>query len=53
MATPRGEPGGFRTQYYLTFDQRVAQESDLEGCGVAATVDVFNLLNLNKSLPRV
>ena len=50
MATPRGQPGGFRTQYYLTFDQRVAREFELGRMRVSATVDVFNLLNLNKSL---
>jgi hypothetical protein len=50
MATPRGEPGGFRTQYSLTFDQRVARSFRLGGQNMTFMVDVFNLLNLNNNL---
>ena len=50
MATPRGEPGGFRTQYNLTFDQRISREFDIGSARLSLMVDVFNLLNLNKSL---
>ena len=50
MATPRGEPGGFRTQYNLTFDQRISREFDIGSAQLSLMLDVFNLLNLNKSL---
>ncbi len=50
MATPRGEPGGFRTQYYLDFDQRIAREFGFGRVRVGVLLDVFNLLNLNQNL---
>ncbi len=50
MATPRGEPGGFRTQYYLNFDQRIAREFGLGRVRISVLLDVFNLLNLNQNL---
>jgi len=50
MATPRGEPGGFRTQYNLNFDQRVSREFELASVRMSVMLDVFNLLNLNQSL---
>jgi hypothetical protein len=54
MATPRGEPGGLRTQYALNFDQRVSREFALGGVArVTALVDVFNLLNSNKNLSEL
>jgi hypothetical protein len=50
MATPRGEPGCCRTQFNLTFDQRVAREFSFGERRLSVSMDVFNLLNLNKSL---
>jgi hypothetical protein len=50
MATPRGEPGGFRTQFNLTFDQRISRQFQIGRHKVTAMVDAFNLLNLNKNL---
>jgi hypothetical protein len=50
MATPRGQPGGVRTQYVLTFDQRVSRDFDFGSVTVSIMIDIFNLLNLNKSL---
>jgi hypothetical protein len=50
MATPRGEPGGFRTQYYLNFDLRIAREFELGKVRMTVLADIFNLLNSNKNL---
>ncbi len=50
MATPRGEPGGFRTQFYLIFDQRLARDFTIERFRLSAMLDVFNLLNSNRNL---
>jgi hypothetical protein len=50
MATPRGQPGGFRTQFNLTFDQRIQREWTLGRHRFSFLLDVFNLLNLNSSL---
>jgi hypothetical protein len=50
MATPRGEPGGFRTQFDLSFDQRVGRDFVLGKVRLSAMVDVFNLLNSNRNL---
>lgn len=50
MATPRGEPGGFRTQYDLNFDQRISREFKFGGLRMSVLLDIFNLLNLNHSL---
>ncbi len=50
MATPRGEPGGFRTQYYLSFDQRLAREFALGRFRLTVMADAFNLLNGNGNL---
>jgi hypothetical protein len=50
MATPRGEPGGFRTQYNLTFDQRLSRDFGLGSGRLTVMLDIFNVLNLNRSL---
>jgi hypothetical protein len=50
MATPRGEPGGFRTQYNLTFDQRVSRDFRMGRQKLVLTVDIFNLLNQKRNL---
>jgi hypothetical protein len=50
MATPRGEPGGFRTQYNLTFDQRLSRDFGLGSRRLTVMLDIFNVLNLNKNL---
>jgi hypothetical protein len=50
MATPRGEPGGFRTEFNLTLDQRISREFKVGRNIITAMVDAFNLLNLNKNL---
>jgi hypothetical protein len=53
MATPRGEPGGFRTQFNMNFDQRVSREFQLGSKRISLILDTFNLLNLNRSLREV
>jgi len=50
MATPRGQPGGFRTQFNMNFDQRVSRDFQLRSMRMTLMLDIFNLLNLNKSL---
>jgi hypothetical protein len=50
MATPRGEPGGFRTQYYLSFDQRIARDFSVGRFKLTVMADAFNLLNSNRNL---
>ena len=50
MATPRGHPGGLRTQFNLIFDQRIGRDFKVAGRKFSAFVDIFNLLNLNKNL---
>lgn len=50
MATPRGEPGGFRTQLDLSFDQRLARDFTVGRVRLSAMIDAFNLLNSNRSL---
>ena len=50
MATPRGEPGGFRTQYNLTFDQRLSRDFGSGSRRLTVMLDIFNVLNLNKNL---
>ncbi len=50
MATPRGQPGGFRTQFNMNFDQRVSRDFQLRSMRMTLLLDTFNLLNLNKSL---
>jgi hypothetical protein len=45
MATPRGEPGGFRTQFDLSFDQRLARDFSVGRYRISLMIDVFNLLN--------
>src|SRR5262249_54036084 len=49
MATTRAESGCCRTQYNLTFDQRISRDFGR----VSMMLDVFNLLNLNKNLREV
>ena len=50
MATPRGEPGGVRTQFDLSFDQRLAHDFTVGRLRLSAMIDAFNLLNSNRSL---
>jgi hypothetical protein len=50
MATPRGEPGGFRTQFNMNFDQRIARDFQLRSMRMSVILDTFNVLNLNRSL---
>ena len=50
MATPRGEPGGFRTQFNMNFDQRVSRDFQLGAMRLSLMLDTFNVLNLNRSL---
>jgi hypothetical protein len=50
MATPRGELGGLRTQVNLVFDQRIGRDFKIASHKFSGYVDIFNLLNLNKSL---
>jgi hypothetical protein len=50
MATPRGEPGGFRTQFNMNFDQRASRDFQLRSMRMSLMLDTFNLLNLNRSL---
>ncbi len=50
MATPRGEPGGFRTQFDLTFDLRVARDFAVGRFRLSAPAGTFNLLNSNRNL---
>jgi hypothetical protein len=50
MATPRGQPGGMRSEFNLTFDQRIGRELELGGFKASLVVDVFNLFNLAKHL---
>jgi hypothetical protein len=50
MATPRGEPGGFRTQFNMIFDQRLSRDFELGPRRLTVMLDVFNVLNLNKNL---
>ncbi len=50
MATPRGQPGGVRTEYNLTFDQRIAKDWNIGRQRFSAFVDIFNLLNMNNNL---
>jgi hypothetical protein len=50
MATPRGEPGGFRTQFNMNFDQRISRDFQLRTMRLSLMLDSFNVLNLNRSL---
>ncbi len=50
MATPRGQPGGLRTQFNLTFDQRVQRDWVIGRHKISLLADIFNLLNSNDSL---
>jgi hypothetical protein len=50
MATPRGEPGGVRTEFNMIFDQRIGHDFRIAGRKFSSFVDIFNLFNLNKSL---
>jgi hypothetical protein len=44
-ATPRGNPGGHRTEFNLTADVRIKKALGWRGRDVNLVVDVFNLLN--------
>jgi hypothetical protein len=48
-ATARGDFGAFRTQFNSTLDLRIARAFDIKRSKVSLSVDVFNLLNLNKN----
>jgi len=50
MASPRGEPGGFRTEFNLIFDQRIERDFRIAGHKLTGFGDIFNLFNLNKNL---
>ena len=50
MATPRGQPGGFRTQFDLSFDQRLARDFSAGRYRISLMIDVFNLINRSNSL---
>jgi hypothetical protein len=49
MATPRGHPGGFQTQYNSTLDLRLARNFHLLRGRLSAYLDVFNALNTNNN----
>src|SRR5262249_16192903 len=53
MATPRSAPGCCRTNFNLTFDQRVMRDFNWGGRQVTVIADTFNVLNLNKSLRNI
>src|SRR5206468_10379714 len=48
--TPRGQPGSFRTQFNMNFDQRVSRDFQHRSMRLTLMLDTFNVLNLNKSL---
>jgi hypothetical protein len=48
-ATARGDFGAFRTQFNSTLDLRTARAFVIKRSKVSLSLDVFNLLNLNKS----
>jgi len=50
MATPRGQSGGLRTQYHLTFDQRIGRGFHCGSMRCSVVVDFFNLLNKSSRL---
>jgi hypothetical protein len=50
MATPRGEPGGVRTQFNVNFDQRISRDFQLHSMRLSVILDTFNVLNLNRSV---
>ncbi len=45
MATPRGNPGGHRTEYHRTVDLRVRKSLGLFDRRLGLVLDIFNLLN--------
>src|SRR5262249_3869463 len=48
-ATPRGDFGAFRTQFNSTLDLRFERTFDLRRTKLSLGLDVFNLLNFNRS----
>ena len=48
-ATPRGDFGAFRTEFNSTLDLRVARTSNIRHGKISLMLDLFNLLNMNKS----
>jgi len=48
-ATRRAQPGGFRTEFNMTLDLRVARQFRLQRGSLEAYLDFFNLLNLNQN----
>ena len=50
MATPKGNPGGLRTQFNLNFDQRIGRDFKVGRSQLSLLIDIFNLLNRNGSL---
>jgi hypothetical protein len=49
-ATPRAQPGAFRTQFNSSTDLRVAKEFQLARGKLSLIADAFNLLNQNQNL---
>ena len=48
-ATARGDFGAFRTQFNSTLDLRIARAFGIKRSKVSLSLDVFNLLNMNKN----
>ena len=48
-ATARGDFGAFRTEFNSTLDLRVARTSNIRHGKISLMLDLFNLLNMNKS----
>jgi len=48
-ATPRAQPGGFRTEFNMTLDLRVARQFRLHRGSLEVYLDFFNLLNFNQN----
>jgi len=48
-ATARGDFGAFRTQFNSTLDLRIARTFGIKRSKVSLSLDVFNLLNMNKN----
>jgi len=48
-ATPRAQPGGFRTEFNMTLDLRIARQFSVQRGSLEVYLDFFNLLNLNQN----
>ena len=49
MATPRGHPGGFQTEYNSTLDLRLARDFNLLRGQLSTFLDAFNALNTSNN----